>query len=255
VFSDERKRLSDAEKLVAKYRDPLLLAAQDLQSRLFNIVDQGITNLIDDDDRRDNLLKYTCFLVGQYLSWAYILRRESQFLRFSTDKDNIEISAILLDIRFALLTDNTGFEGFPFILWQGEQNAVGELMTVVENGQPEQTQHFCMGYATFHKKWEDDEVFRWWFRSLVDGVTEIANAKVAQADVVPDHRMRRLQHLLLDLIQKLDPHNLRSEAAWTKRCTPARICPCRSCKDTPPVQRYPWISGLRKESISHSEPK
>jgi len=42
-FSDERKRLSESEKLIAKYRDPLLLACQDLQSRLYNITDQGFS--------------------------------------------------------------------------------------------------------------------------------------------------------------------------------------------------------------------
>jgi len=112
IFSDERKRLSEAEKLVGKYRDPLLLAAQDLQSRLYNIVDQEFTRLINDDERaKDNVLKYTCFLVGQYLSWTHILRRESQFLRFSTDKDNRDISAVLLDIRFAFLTHRTPNSG------------------------------------------------------------------------------------------------------------------------------------------------
>jgi hypothetical protein len=43
---------------------------------------------------------------------------------------------------------------------------------------------------------------------------------------VPDHRLRRIQHLLLDLIQILDPKGSRSEAKWTTPCQPAPQCSC-----------------------------
>ncbi|KAF9019124.1 hypothetical protein BGZ52_003732, partial [Haplosporangium bisporale] len=36
-YSDKSKRLNKTKKLIKKYHDPLLLAAQDLQSRLYNI--------------------------------------------------------------------------------------------------------------------------------------------------------------------------------------------------------------------------
>lgn len=228
IFSDERKRLSEAEKLVLKYRDPLLLAAQDLQSRLYNITDQGVTNYARyPGEERDNLLMYTSFLVGQYLSWTYILRREAQFLRFAIDKDNKELSTILSQIRHAFLTDATGPQGAPFMLWQGHQQAVGERMTVLERDQ-----HFCMGYATFHAKWAEDGEFRRWFHPLVDGVTKIAEAGNAGEALVPDQRLRRLQHLLVDLILFLDPKGVRSEAKWTSRCRRAHTCDCSHCKST-----------------------
>lgn len=70
-FSDERKRLSEADKLVAKYHDPLLLACQDLQSRLYNITDQRMTDYYyDGRQKREYLLFYTAFVVGQYFSWT-----------------------------------------------------------------------------------------------------------------------------------------------------------------------------------------
>jgi hypothetical protein len=40
--SDERKRRSEAENLVAKYRDPLMIAAHDLRSRLYGLSDLGL---------------------------------------------------------------------------------------------------------------------------------------------------------------------------------------------------------------------
>lgn len=91
-FIDEVKRRADAKKLVAKYHDPLILAALDLQSRLFNITEQGLLHMADDEEKSDLIYVYTAFLFGQFLSWTYILRREAQFLRFSTQKNNREMA-------------------------------------------------------------------------------------------------------------------------------------------------------------------
>ena len=82
LHSDRAKQLSESEKLVAKYRDPLLLASMDLQSRLYNILEQDFLFYYDDASRRDFVTLYTAFLVGQYFSWTYVLRRQVQFLRF-----------------------------------------------------------------------------------------------------------------------------------------------------------------------------
>jgi hypothetical protein len=56
IFLNERKRLSESEKLIAKYHDPLLLACPDLQSRLYNISAWAAS-------KRKNLLLYPAFLI------------------------------------------------------------------------------------------------------------------------------------------------------------------------------------------------
>lgn len=271
-FSDERKRLSEAEKLIAKYRDPLLLAAQDLQSRLYNIADMGITKwLRGSAEQKDNLLLYTAFLVGQYLAWTHILRRKAQFLMFSTDKHNKKLTKVLSGISYEFSTDKYNHSGVPFMLWRGQQMAIGELMTTNEDDEL-----LCMGYAAFYQKWmedgmvgemgnvtgtsyptldgergeeENDEFgnageadegdedgkdkwsgeFRPWFRSIIEGVTTIAISRTEEHDRLPDQRVRRLQHLLLDLIHILDEKGLRSEARYTSPCHRAAICKCTIC--------------------------
>jgi hypothetical protein len=157
-YSDYRKRLSESEKLVVKYRDPLLLAASDLQSRLFNIVDKGILNYFDapHQRQRDILTIYTCFLVGQYFAWTNILRRQAQFLCFSTDKQNKQLADTLATISYIFATDGEYGPEQPFLLWRGQQMAIGELMTIKEdNG--EGNELVCLGYAAFTKKLEDEE--------------------------------------------------------------------------------------------------
>ncbi|KAH0562066.1 hypothetical protein GP486_003238, partial [Trichoglossum hirsutum] len=127
-YSAERKRLIDAQQLVDKYSDPILLAALDLQERLYNMLvapkptqmrtaasesqfDRPISPASSQNDstrysiyrespsaephyapqdeaENQNLLLYTAFLVGQYFSWTSIMRRKAQFLKFSTSDKN-----------------------------------------------------------------------------------------------------------------------------------------------------------------------
>ena len=101
-----------------------MLAAYDLQSRLWGLVQQGLLRYIDDEEKKDLVYVYTAFLVGQYLSWTYILRRQAQFLRFSTDKTNKQLNQILNVITNEFSLDRRQGED-PFMLWRGQQMAIG----------------------------------------------------------------------------------------------------------------------------------
>ena len=64
-FSDERKRLSKAEIKIVKYRDPLLLASLDLQSRLYNITDHKMTDYFrQDGSKKDYILLHRALVEG-----------------------------------------------------------------------------------------------------------------------------------------------------------------------------------------------
>jgi hypothetical protein len=265
-FSDERKRLSEAEKLIAKYRDPLLLAAQDLQSRLYNITDWNLTTYFrKDGQKKDYVQLHTAFLVGQYFSWIYILRQKAQFLRLRTDNFNKKLTEALGNIAGEFATDEYDEDGAPFMLWRGEQMAMGEVMTIKDG--KDGSHLFCMGYAAFRQKWREDrpvramdelaeasgtsqtpvvgrvdEVtkgvkdggyissreFRRWFGPIVEDITKVAEAKNENPGRVPDQRLRRLQHLLFDLICILDDKGLRSQSKW-KPCHRAETCNCSKC--------------------------
>jgi len=230
IYSDERKLRFQSEKLMAKYRDPLLLAAQDLQSRLYNILELGFSTYVDGPKEwKDLLFLHTSYLVGQYFSWTYILRRQTQFLCFSMEKDNRELTETLETIQYVFSTIKYGVPGRPFMLWRGQQQGIGEIMTIKDNGEL-----LCMGYAAFVLKWTEDENFRRWFHDIENSIGTLGKA-MNQNDIVPDHRLRLLQHLLMDLIYQLDPKQFRSRERRSKRCIPAVGCICSKCSghDTP----------------------
>jgi hypothetical protein len=282
--SDERKRRSEAENLVAKYRDPLMIAAHDLRSRLYGLSDLGLAEFHRGDaNHRDNLRMYTAFVVGQYLSWTYILQRKAQFLKFSTNKNNNHLTRILAQITdcFASGSLKTDPDGTPFQLWRAHQIAIGELMTVHDG-----TELYCMGYAAFRKAYhasvlkekeapissgkaatepmkqmplqvtvaetnsdleDPNPDFKSWFQPIVQGAETVALARCAYLDAeggshqtlprVPDQRIRKLQHLLFDLAQTLDPALAAADAHYKSgqsandRCHRAEKCSCSTCKD------------------------
>jgi len=240
-LTDQRKRRHESEQLVAKYRDPLLLAAHDLQSRLHNITDHNVTNYFAEPSRqRENFLLYTAYVIGQYLCWTHILRRKLQFLRTSTNGATKDLDKALAAIVEEFSTDGHEKNGTPFMLWRGEQMAIGQRMMDSDGDE------LCaIGYAEFCKRCKEspgdpldscsitldvpDGDFLIWFRPILQSIVEVAKAKLARDIPVPDQRLRRLQHLVVDLISVLDPQRLRSEASMVQLSTNASNCKCSSC--------------------------
>jgi len=203
-YSDERKRRSATNKLLAKYRDPLLLAAYDLQSRIYNIETHGWEYL---GGRGNYLQSHTCFLIGQYLAWVYILRREALFTCFETESENMKLADQLkaIETQWSSSGDDSIWE-----LWRGQQIGIGELLTVEGNS----GQLNCMGYVAFTAKWKDEE-FRAWFSDIHTDINYV-RAHRARSTAQGDIRLYRLQNLLADLIVILDKKGLERHSGMRK---------------------------------------
>jgi hypothetical protein len=236
-YLDQVKRRSEAKALVHKYRDPLMLAAYDLQSRLWGLVQQGLLRYTDDENKKDLIYVYTAFLVGQYLSWTYILRRQAQFLRFSTDKTNTQLNKILDSITNEFSLDRHKGED-PFMLWRGQQMAIGESMTLSEDGQL-----YCMGFAAFAVKYESDADFKKWFHPVETGITLLVKAS-AEGNSVANYRLRRLQHLLIDLVLLLDEDRIASSENKQLKVDAAHECRCDKCPGV--ITASPSVSPVSK---------
>lgn len=221
-YLDQAKQRKATKALIHKYRDPLTLAAYDLQSRIWGLVNK-LLDYYEDEEKQENIYVYTAFLIGQYLSWTYILRRQAQFMRFSTEQTNQQLNRILDSITEQLSLDRHLGED-PFMLWRGQQMAIGELMTMQEEGQL-----YCMGFAAFSKKYHGDAEFKKWFLPIERGVNLLVDARRRQ-DQVATFRLRRLQHLLIDLVLLLDVHRETSQPnKQLKVAAAAYECKCENC--------------------------
>ncbi len=212
---EERRQRSDKaarlEQVMSRYRDPLLNAVFDLQSRVYNLIANGYWKTIrsGDEDERSYAVKSTLFVMAQYFAWAEALRRGVQFLDLGELQRNQDLAGRLEAIRNALATDRFG-PGFR--VFRAHQRAIGEVMLeATVDAEAEGSRWQCLGYASFCSKLNQDGSFRTWFESLDRDARELA---LGPGEARP--RLVELQGALIDLLDFLDepavrfPRRLRS---------------------------------------------
>jgi hypothetical protein len=183
----------EARKVLETYREPLLAAAYELQARLHNILRN---NFVEDyvvgnkAGKQHAALESTLYVFAQFFGWREIIRREVQFLRFTRDEETRDVARLLRDIGETFLTDDFGAQ---FMIWRVEQRGLGERMIMASDGKPA-----CMGYASFM---EQRVNMKEWLEPLEHDLRQIE-----------DNGRKRLtaaQHLLVDLVRKLDAKQTR----------------------------------------------
>jgi hypothetical protein len=215
---EQRRRQASKEELVeqlmSRYREPLLRAAFDLQSRIYNIVRQGfLAAYLKRGGPADQAYacRNTMFVLAEYLGWVEILRRGVQFLDLGDVRRNQLLVERLEAIGTTLSTDRQ-FQGAVPWMFRGEQRAVGELMMDPAPAGEGAAGRLCIGYAAFSARLDDEPAFARWFAPLERDIRRLA------ASPAPDHRrLVALQHALLDLIDFLDDPPVRFPAELRSR--------------------------------------
>jgi hypothetical protein len=178
----------DARRVLDNYREPLLAASYELQSRLYNILQlKFVESYISNDTlgKRSPAIESTLYVFAQYFGWREIIRQEVQYLRFSKDRQTREIDHLLQTIGEAFLSDKYGPQ---FMLWRAEQRGLGERMIVSAD-----SKMTCLGYASFI---ENRSTMEKWLGPLERDLQNIQDGG--------RKRLIELQHELLDLVRRLD---------------------------------------------------
>ena len=193
-------RQFDRAQVMRRYQGPLMHAAYDLQSRLYNILADHFFDAYlakGSATQRHYAQHNTAFLIAQFFGWMEIIRQEVQFIEFSDDDDTRRLSDLRDEIYRLWQTDRLAD---PLMIWAGEQRAIGELM-IDPRGSP----LVCMGYAKYLKSFGAGQ------EPLIDrlalAVLASANAPGARHD-----RLRAIQHKLIEMLDVLDPQGLRFRA-------------------------------------------
>jgi hypothetical protein len=193
----EERRLAAREKL-ARYREPLLSAADDLGSRINNIRHDGFLFYLDVPERQRTALIGTLFRFAQFFGWTEILYGVFDRLRFEHDTSTRAVADVLRDIGRTLAvdrldrTDPMDPTTTRLMIWREEQRAIGELMRV-DGDLPR-----CLSFDSFASQY--DERFSPWFETFA---AQLDPACTPQTD-----RLAELQRLLAELIRLLDVDRL-----------------------------------------------
>jgi hypothetical protein len=208
------ERLSAAEELTRKFREPLLQAAFNLETRIYNMVELDFLGRFLGADSTDSEKEYavlhTMHVFAQYFCWVEIVRRESQFI----DPRNVQRNyayALGLEAASDTFSDSRGIQEKCFRFFRGEQRALGEMMLVPTGvSAPGAPRWECLGYASFVRSLEDEQMARW-FQRLREDI-----GKFAENPANRDGRLRLIQQRLMDIIDIVDP-DARSVPMWLRK--------------------------------------
>lgn len=210
----QRQREADEHfrNVVLQAREPLLYAASDLQSRIYNIVNgRFIQEYARSEHKRHrvNVSEYTAFLFAQYFGWAEAMRQAVLLSEMAgvegAPPENIDqrpgtVAAVMREISDTLRTDAYGSE---FMLFAAEQHAIGELMFSWDNTPGGRTPSVSR-YASFAKRFRDEthagQEFRTWLEAINEGMELLDSEPVRE-------RLSQVQNHLVDLMNLLDPDN------------------------------------------------
>jgi hypothetical protein len=202
---EEHTRKRQLEDVMGRYRQPLLQAAVDLQSRFYNIVQKRFLHryyVAPDSDPTGYATTSTLYVIAEYLGWVEILRREVQYLDLGDLEANRKMTDVLEAIGQTFLSDE--IDG-AFRLFRFEQRAIGEIMLVKRPA--ELARYECLGYAAFTQKLKEHDFVNW-FTQLTKDIERLAHC-----EDVKEQRVLKLQHALIELIDFLDPDCARVPAS------------------------------------------
>jgi hypothetical protein len=190
-----------AAEVLSRYREPLLIVTNSFQARIFNVLrDEYLPKFLHSGDREQERYarEFTIYSLAEYLCWVVIIRRELRFLDLGDEAKNREFNERMMAVENTLSSQHF----LPhFMIFRGQQRALGELLMVPVNGGD---QHEAMTYTAFCARLDGDPGFRDWFQRLLDDVDQIASC-----DDEDNMRLIRTQHALIDLLDFLDPEHTR----------------------------------------------
>ena len=196
--AEREKRELEAEAILSRYREPLVAAAYDLQSRIYNILHGEFLSTYGGTERGDEAIKSTLFRFAQYFGWTEILRQDIHSWKFTDDADTRAVGELLDEVKRRFQTDEYDL---AFMIWSDEQRAIGELMIKRDDGSKT-----CLGYARFVEIY--DESLKRWLGRLEQNLRDGATAN--------DERLSFVQGELRELVIRLDPQQLRYDHSAMK---------------------------------------
>jgi hypothetical protein len=215
-----RWKSAERQDYMSSYRDSLLWVTFDLQSRIYNILFghvrgrdasgtgfmQGL--LVEGSERQSRYVRFsTAYVFAEYLGWAEIFRRDIQFLDLGKNDRNRKVFLGLANISRTL--SSARIPGVGYRLFRADQRAIGELM-IAEGSSP--GNRWCLGYAEFTRRILEGGELREWTEELFEHIERAAR----QPDDATE-RLVRLQHQLVELVDLLDPEQVRFPGAERTR--------------------------------------
>ena len=190
----EQERNKERERRSALYVNPYLSACEDLQSRIYSILELGGLSLLRKRFPDGSYAEETLYLVFRYFGWAVAVERHGEYTR-----DPV-VMRLASTVRSAFSRAASVEQVGPFNFFQTEQKAMGKLVMTTVGGQygvePE-----TISYQEFKKLLNSPPMSE--SESLMETLEALRRADDAESLPGRD-RLAKVQNHLVDLLDYIE---------------------------------------------------
>ena len=211
--SQEQERQTSRDRLAALYVNPFMSACEDLQSRIYSILELGGLRVLRKRYPDGAYAEETLYLIVRYFGWAATLSRYSPY---SQDPVVFRLSEA---VRDAFSNTGPGFSVGAFNFFHPEQKALGKLVMSRTPGQHGMELDTVSSYK-FRERLALPALAN--SQSIQQSLQALRDAQDA-GDLRGRHRLAKAQHHLVDLLNYLeDREGYRLFVGERKKCTSFR---------------------------------
>jgi hypothetical protein len=190
----ERERLTERARLAALYVNPFLSACEDLQSRIYHILELGglgrLRKRYPDGEYAEEIL----YLIVRYFGWAAAVARYSPY-----SQDPV-VTRLAEAVRDAFATTDAEFPVGPFNFFHPEQKALGKVVMSRMEGQHGVELDTISSYE-FKERLASPPLSQ--SQSVQQSLDALRNAEDAE-HLAGRNRLEKAQHYLVDLLNYLE---------------------------------------------------
>lgn len=222
---EQRQDEKEIAALIKIYSPPLMLAAYELQARLYELVEFPISKEhLETVEGLEDLKIFTCYRFAQFLAWTYIMELKTQYFSFTTDPDLMRIGDMVLRLyeEFDRRRNN---DGENIGVWPGPRLLVSARMLRDVKEKDISLDMIVKNYDTFHSEWATNfkqpmSYFCQWIDDMIDGRI--------QREEHWDDALRCTQHNLVAMVKVLDTNRLLTQSMQLAKPQPL-FCDCGVC--------------------------
>lgn len=190
----EQARTTERARLAALYVNPFLSACEDLQSRIYHILELDGLRTLQERYPDGSYAEETLYLVARYFGWAVVLQRYSPY-----SQDSLVIRLVEA-VRDAFATTDGEFPVGPFNFFHPEQKALGKIVMSRMEGQHGVELDTISSYE-FKARLESPPLSH--SQSVQESLEALRTAKHAEG-LLGRQRLEKAQHHLVDLVRYLE---------------------------------------------------
>ena len=209
----EQERLTERTRLAALYVNPFMSACEDLQSRIYSILELGGLRTLRKRYPDGGYAEEILYLIVRYFGWAAALSRYSPY---SQDPVVIRLAEAVKD---AFATTGEGFPVGAFNFFHPEQKALGKMVMSRMQGQHGIELDTISSYK-FRERLALPALSN--SQSVQQSLAALRNAEDGE-NLPGRNRLKQAQHHLVDLLHYLeDREGYRLFAGERKKCSRLR---------------------------------